>query len=267
MPEGDNVHLAARGLHRGLAGGALLRTDFRVPALATVDLTGDTMREVVARGKHILMRTESGWTIHSHLMMDGEWHAYPAGARWRAPAYEARVILETVSSTAVGFRVKKIDVVKTADEDALVGHLGPDLLGPDWDAAEALRRMRDHPDDTISAALLDQTIAAGWGNIYRNEICFLRGLDPDMLVSQVPDPDAVIALGKRLIEANREHARHVTTGDMGRGRQRWVYGRGGKPCLRCGTRIVRTPASDPERVTYRCPSCQPAVSGSKRAVK
>src|SRR5688572_5182963 len=133
MPEGDSVFLAASRLNAALAGLELTRTDFRVPRYATLDLSGRRMTEVVARGKHILMRTTGGTTIHSHFKMEGEWHLYRPGERWHGPGWQVRVVLETESWVAVGFRLGVVDVLPTERESEIVGHLGPDLLGPDWD--------------------------------------------------------------------------------------------------------------------------------------
>src|SRR5260370_29806432 len=77
MPEGDVVWYTARRLHEALAGRLLTRSDFRVPRLATADLTGDVVTETVARGKHLLTRTKNGLTVHTHLRMDGSWRVRP----------------------------------------------------------------------------------------------------------------------------------------------------------------------------------------------
>src|SRR4051812_41908533 len=144
MPEGDTVWQTARRL-AVLSGQVLTGTDFRVPSLATVDLGGRAVTETVPRGKHLLIRIESGVTLHSHLKMEGRWDVQASGARWRRPAHEARVVLHTASHDAIGFSVL-LDLVATADEDSLVGHLGPDLLGPDWDPDEAVRRIAAAPE-------------------------------------------------------------------------------------------------------------------------
>lgn len=260
MPEGDSVYLAATRLSAALAGQLLTKTDFRVPQYATLDLSDRHLDSVVARGKHILMRVEGGTTIHTHLKMEGEWHLYRQGERWKAPGWQARLVLDTETWTAVGFRLGIVEVVPTADEADVVGHLGPDLLGDDWDAAVALANLKQRAEMSIGDALLDQTALAGLGNIYRNEICFLSGLDPWMRVADVPDLQKVVDLSKRTIEANRATGMQITTGDNRPGRRHWVYGRKGEPCRRCGTRIEKKEetAGTRERVTYWCPSCQPA---------
>ena len=144
MPEGDTVWRSARRLDQALTGATLTATDFRVPDLATLDLTGQQVEETVSRGKHLLTRLPEV-TIHSHLKMEGSWHLYKLGSPWRSPAFQARVVLATDRWQAVGFRLGALDVVARDQEHTLVGHLGPDLLGPDWDAAEAVRRLLAGP--------------------------------------------------------------------------------------------------------------------------
>ncbi|MEN0086274.1 MAG: DNA-formamidopyrimidine glycosylase family protein [Leifsonia sp.] len=257
MPEGDTVYQAAQRLHRALAGQVLTATDFRVPQYATVDLSGQRMDEVVSRGKHLLMHV-GDQTIHSHLKMEGSWEVYPPGGRWRHPGYQARAVLTTESAQAVGFQLGILEVLPREREDDVVGHLGPDLLGPDWDADEALRRLAQHPDTPVAVALLDQRNLAGLGNVYANELCFLRGMLPTRPVREADLP-AAVALGHRLITANRDRTVRVTTGDTRRGRNTWVYGRRGQPCRRCGTPIRSSSLGRTEleeRVTYYCPVCQ-----------
>lgn len=256
MPEGDTVHKVARALDAALAGRVLTRTDFRVPAFATTSLAGEAIREVVARGKHILMRVTDR-TIHSHLAMDGDWHLYRAGERWRAPEHWARLVLVTDSFEAVGFRLKICEVIPASDEVVAVGHLGPDPLGDDWDAEEARRRLIAEPSRPIGEALLDQRIIAGLGNVYRSEICFLRGIDPRTPVGEAGELAAMVALAHRLMRANRESGAQITTGNTRPGMRQWVYGRAGKPCRRCGTPVAKRDDGN-GRVTFWCPSCQAA---------
>jgi endonuclease VIII len=264
VPEGDTVWNTAQALQQALAGGQLLGSDFRVPRLATVDLTGATVLESASRGKHLLLRlaTPDGrLTLHSHLRMDGSWRTYRPGTRWTGgPAHLIRVVLRTTQAVAVGYHLHDVALVPTDEEETLVGHLGPDLLGPDWDAAEAVRRLGGQPDRTIGEALLDQRNVAGIGTIYRAETLFLRGVNPWTPVGAVAELDRLLALAHRLMTSNLGRpGGPVMTGDTRRGRRYWVYGRGGEPCRRCGTRIDRGsmgPAIE-ERVVYWCPACQP----------
>jgi endonuclease-8 len=260
VPEGDTVWRAARLLDRGLSGKVLTRTDLRVPAYATWDLSGATVAETVSRGKHLLTRIDADqpWTLHTHLKMEGGWRVLEPGQRWPRPAHTARVVLQMADTVAVGFQLGIVEIVARDHEADIVGHLGPDLLGPDWDAHEAVRRLREQPGRTIKEALLDQTRLAGVGNLYANELCFVSGVDPRTTVADVPDLPRMVARAHQMLDLNRQRAVQSTTGDLARGRTTWVYGRAGQPCRRCGTRIVETMLGDPgrERTTYACPSCQ-----------
>jgi endonuclease VIII len=269
MPEGDTVWNTARVLDRALGGSVIRHSDFRVPAMATVDLSQWRVRGCASRGKHLLLRLSSPtdsrlMTLHSHLRMDGSWRAYGAGETWRGrPAHEIRVVLRTLTTVAVGYHLHDLALVPTEDEQQLVGHLGPDLLGsPDqvggWDPEEAVRRLRSHPDQTIAEALLDQRNLAGIGNLYKAEVLFLRGIHPRTPVAEVSNLEGVVELAHRLLVSNRGRWTQATTGSLRRGEQSYVYGRQGAPCRRCGTPIERDSLG--ERVTYWCPVCQPGAA-------
>jgi endonuclease-8 len=267
MPEGDTILVTARRLHQALAGRRLLATDFRVPAFARADLSGRDVDRVDARGKHLLVRTDTGVAVHSHLRMDGEWQVLAPGTPWRGPAHEVRAVLTTADAVAVGFRLGVLELLMPEEEQAALGHLGPDVLGVDWDAEEALRRLIADPARTVHEAVQDQRVMAGPGNVYANEVCFLRGLHPTTPIGDVADPAALVALMHRVMSANRTTGRQITTGDTRRGRQQWVYGRQGRPCLRCGTLVRRDQQEAPGRVRYWCPACQPGPEADRGAVR
>ena len=257
MPEGDTVYRVARSLDAALAGRIVTSTDFRVPAIATVDLAGEPFHSVASRGKHLLMRIGER-VVHSHLKMEGEWRLFSDGERWRRPAWQARAIIEVPSVTAVGFDLGTLEVFAAAEEHDRLDHLGPDLLGPDWDPHEAVRRIARAPDVSIAVALGEQRNLAGLGNVYVNELCFLRGILPTTPVGEV-ELEPLVRLAGRAIHANRDRAVRTTTGDTHRGRQLWVYRRGGEPCRRCGTPIAHGALgrNDVEqRETWWCPNCQ-----------
>jgi endonuclease VIII len=263
VPEGDTVWRAAQRLDRALSGKVLTRFDVRVPAYATWDLTGATVTVTVSRGKHLLTRIDSAagdqqWTLHTHLKMEGGWSVLKPGQRWPRPGHTARIVLETSDTVAVGFQLGIVEIVPRDREADLVGHLGPDLLGPDWDAAEAVRRLREQPDRPIKDALLDQTRLAGVGNMYACELLFISGVEPHTPVAEVPDLPRVVARAHQVLDQNRNRARQSTTGDLTPRRNLWVYGRAGQPCRRCGTPVVETMMGDEgrERVTHHCPRCQ-----------
>ena len=260
MPEGDTVWRTARQLHRALSGAPVVRCDLRVPELATVDLTGREVLETAARGKHLLTRFEGGLTLHSHLRMDGAWRTYAPGERWSGgPGHQIRAVIATAARSAVGYRLPVLELLRTEDEEQAVGHLGPDLLGPDWDPAEALRRLLADPARPIGEALLDQRNLAGIGNVFMAELCFLARVTPWLPAGEVRAPERLPALAKKLLEANKDRARRITTGELRGDRSLWVYGRAGRPCLRCGIPVRRAapdPSGGQQRVAYWCPGCQ-----------
>ena len=179
MPEGDTVWRACQRLNQVLAGRTLTRCEFRVPTLATTDLTGVRVREVVSRGKHQLFRLGNDYTLHTHFRMEGTWRIYPAGRPWiGGPEFQIRAVLGTAEHSCVGYRLPVVELLPSADEEEVVGHLGPDLLGPTWDLAEAVRRVSADPDRSIGEALLDQRNLAGIGTFYRAELLFLQGIHP-----------------------------------------------------------------------------------------
>ncbi|MGW6376782.1 DNA-formamidopyrimidine glycosylase family protein [Rhodococcus sp. NPDC055112] len=261
MPEGDTVWQAAGQLRAALVGRPLTVCDIRVPRFATVDLTPGPVDEVVSRGKHLLIRV-GGQTVHTHLKMEGAWHVYPEGGRWHRPAWQARILLGTNDFLAVGFQLGIVEVLARRDEEHVVGHLGPDLLGPDWDPGRAATNLAADTGRPIGLALLDQRVMAGVGNVYRNELCFLRGVHPATPVAAAGEPEKWTELAHRLLVANRDRTVRVTTGDRRRGRTTWVYGRPGRPCLRCGTLVEAGTLADGtregERQIFWCPRCQPA---------
>jgi endonuclease-8 len=258
VPEGDTVWLAAQRMDRALAGEVLILSDFRVPTLATVDLRGQTVLQVVPRGKHLLTRLSGGLTLHTHFRMDGTWHLYAPGDRWTGgPDHQVRVVLQTSSTVAVGYRLPVVELLRTPDESDVVGHLGPDVLDDAFDAAEAVRRLQLDPTREIGLALLDQRNLAGIGNLYRTEVLFLLGVTPWTPVHDV-DLDRVVARSVRLMRANRSRWEQSTTGNLRPGMDHWVFERAGKPCRRCGQRIRRAEQGEPPRarVTYWCGHCQ-----------
>ncbi|HWM58548.1 MAG TPA: DNA-formamidopyrimidine glycosylase family protein [Pseudonocardia sp.] len=261
MPEGDTVYLAGRRLRTALSGQRLVRGELRHPRLVGHDLAGRTVLDVASVGKHLFTRFDDGRSLHSHFRMDGSWHLYRPGMNWQRPAHEARAVLATTDRVAVGFALHDMELLPTTDEDRLVGHLGPDLLDPDWGAehaAEARRRFILRADHEVGLVLLEQRVMAGVGNLYKTEVCFLLGVSPWTPVRDLPDPDEVIALSRRLLLRNAERPEQSTTGELGRGRQHWVFERGGQRCRRCGTRIRTAEQGDGvyARLAYWCPQCQ-----------
>ncbi len=251
------IWLTARRLHEALAGRVLTRSDVRVPRYATTDLSGRVVTGCVARGKHLLTRVAGGVTVHTHLRMDGSWRVRPAADRI-TPSHRIRLILANGTWQAVGYQLGIVEILPTARESRVVGHLGPDLLGADWDPGEAARRLASLPTRPVGEALLDQRNLAGIGNLYKAETLFLHGINPWRPAGQVTDLTALVSTAQRLLDTNKERIGQVTTGSWRRGEETWVYGRAGRPCRRCGTPVQSAGqgGDQDERITYWCPHCQ-----------
>jgi endonuclease VIII len=261
MPEGDTIHRAAAALRRALAGEELTRVD--LPRIAPPHpRVGARVTRVEARGKHLLMRTSDGLVIHTHLRMTGSWHLYRPGERWHKAPGAARVILATRRTVAVCFAAPIVEVL---DDRGVRRHpslrrLGPDLLDPEHDLDEVLRRLGSLvPDDrTVGEVLLDQRVACGIGNVYRCDILFLHALAPDTPVGEVDEDTrrSLYTTAARLLRANVD-ATSRTTVDAAPAGSLWVHGRAGAPCRRCGTPIATTRLGEQARYVYWCPTCQP----------
>lgn len=250
MPEGDTVWHTAAILRDGLVGKTLTRSDVRVPRFAAADLAGERVDEVISRGKHLFIRVGQA-SVHSHMKMDGVWRLT---ARPRFSDHKIRIILSTSDVHAVGIDLGVLQILNRADDMAEVAHLGPDLLGPDWDPVVAVANLTVEPDRPLAAALLDQRVMAGVGNVYCNELCFIFGHLPSATVSAVRDPRRLVTRAHDMLFANRSRWQRTTTGNTRQGSELWVYGRRGLPCRRCRTPIEYDAGGD--RVTYWCPVCQ-----------
>jgi endonuclease-8 len=251
MPEGDTVYRTAAKLREALEGRTLTRCDVRVPKFATVDLSGCVVEEVLSRGKHLFIRVADA-SIHSHLKMEGAWLV--GGQIRRVPAHKIRIVLETESSRAAGVDLGVLEILQRDHDMDAVAHLGPDLLGDDWEPAVARANLTADPDRPLADALLDQRVMAGVGNVFANELCFVFGHLPTTPVSSVKDPLRVVQRARDMLWLNRSRVNRTTTGDTRPGRDLWIYGRAGKPCRRCGTLIESDSGTD--RITYWCPVCQ-----------
>lgn len=263
MPEGDTVWRTATRLHQAVAGREVVLWDLRFPQIATTDFRGSTTTEVVSRGKHILHRFDNGATLHSHLRMEGQWRVEsPADtARWLRRA-DLRAAVGTSEWTALGLRLGVLELLPTDRESEVVGHLGPDVLGPDWDAATAQTNLRVSPT-TIGAALLDQRNLAGVGTLWASESLFMERVHPWAAAAELPPEviERLVARAHRLLDTARHHAVQSSTGVRRRGEESFVHARSGRPCRRCGTgiRVAMIGAAPQERTMFYCPSCQGGI--------
>ncbi len=261
MPEGDTVWRTARRLSEALADEVIIAADLRWPGLSTADLRGMRTLEVVSRGKNLLHRLDAGFTLHSHLRMEGQWRVETTESLANRPLKhpQVRAVVSTARWTALGLRLGNLHLLATRDEDRLVGHLGPDVLGPDWDAAEAASRLAGSRG-TIGSALLDQRNLAGVGTLYASEALFLEGLSPWKTAASLGSARIrrVVDRAYRLLNVNRRNAIQTTTGVQRHGMTTYVHGRSGRPCRRCGdavrVSVLGVPPQD--RAFFYCPTCQ-----------
>ena len=273
MPEGDTIFRSARTLHRALAGRVVTRFESVLPALTRVDedapIKGRTIESVSSAGKHLLIGLSGSLVLRTHMRMNGSWHIYRRGERWRRPRREMRIVIATDAFEAVGFNIPVAEWLKGRERDRQndLRLMGPDLLAETFDEEEALRRVRAHPDFAVADALLNQRFVAGIGNVYKSEVLFICRVDPFAKVSMIDDGRlrAALARARRLLKANVAIPSSAivtytgfrrTTGRLRPSDRLYVYGRAGKPCRRCGTPI-RVQAQGPHaRLTYWCPACQ-----------
>ena len=279
MPEGDTLHRVAAGLRPFLVGRPVIAARARVPGPQVGRIVGRTVTGVDALGKNLLIRFDDGLELRTHLRLNGSWHRYRPGERWRRAPARAVLVLEVPGSVAVCFDAPVVELFEQRAErlHPSLGHLGPDLLAPDFDPAEALRRLRDpgRAQLPVADALLDQRALAGIGNVYKSEVLWMERVSPFTSVDELDDDTLarLVATARRLLLANvgegavaarrppgRPRPERVTTdGDRrAAGDPLWVYRRTGRPCRRCRTpiRSVRQGADLP-RTTYWCPNCQP----------
>ncbi|MEA4943937.1 MAG: DNA-formamidopyrimidine glycosylase family protein [Propionicimonas sp.] len=286
MPEGDAVWRTARTLDDALSGRQLLDADLRWPTIATARLAGMMVSQTVPRGKHLLTRLDSGWTLHSHLRMDGSWVIEPTGgtaqrspSRSKGPPRAAsrvperrsgrrpesrgggfvRAVLVGPDYTAIGVDLGMLDLVRTTEEHTLVGHLGPDLLDPRFDTELAIRNLVA-AEGTIGAALLDQTNLAGIGTIWASETLFAERIQPWTPSSGLDRTtiEGLVNRARKLLQASLAGPLPSSTGSQLPGRNTWVHGRSGRQCVRCGgtIRVASIGPATRERPMFYCPVCQ-----------
>lgn len=246
MPEGDTLHRIARTLGAALVGKTVDRADARRADVARA-VAGRRIENVEAIGKNLMIRFDDGRALRTHLRMNGSWHVYRSGERWKKPPSHAVVSFDAQGTVAVCFDAPVVEIVADDRSHVPIAALGPDLVAPTFDESEALRRLRALADVPLGEAVLDQRAVAGIGNIYKSEALFLCGADPFAPVAHVPD-EALVAILRRARDLLRRSV-------IQRTRHRFrVYGRSGRPCFVCGEPIrMRRQAL---RSTYYCARCQ-----------
>lgn len=281
MPEGDTIFRTARSLGRALIGKPITGFRSNYPLLTRfhddTPITGQTVDGVESRGKWLLIHFSGGATLVTHMLMNGSWHLYRHGERWRRPSRDMRIVLENRDYQAVAFTVPvaRIYTAEALAREKRIPPPGSDVLSNSFDPAAAAIRLRSYPHEEIGEVLLHQQVLAGVGNVFKSEVCFVEGVNPFCPVSALTDHQisALIQTAQRLVAANvlADSRNRIVTY---RGQQRrtmhtsspqeslWVYGRSGSPCRRCGAPIRHRLQGPDARVTFWCPICQPMPDGS-----
>lgn len=274
LPEGDTIFRAARTLHLALAGKRVTKFETVLPKLARVDedapLAGRLIECVESRGKNLLIQFSGGLTLRTHMRMNGSWHIYRSGERWQRAQRDMRIMVGAGEFVAVAFNVPVAEFIErnALPRHADLGRIGPDLLSENFDEVEALARMRRNERVPIADVLLSQRVISGIGNVYKSEILFLSGVNPFTATGNLTDEIllAILATSRKLMRMNVKTGSDrgiVTYTGFRRTTRRadpserlWVYGRGGKPCRKCGAAISRRKQGLDARSTYWCPVCQ-----------
>ena len=277
MPEGDTIFRAARTLNRALAGKSIVRFESVFPHLNRVHedapLTGRSIQAVHAAGKHLLMEFSGGLVLRTHMRMNGSWHIYRPGEKWQRHRRSMRIVIATADFEAVGFHIPVAEILRAKDvakHDEL-RKLGPDLLGDEFDAPEAARRIRERGASEIADVLLNQRVLAGIGNVYKSEVLFACKVNPFATVATLDDVQiqCLVTTARKYLRANVTEGLAAmttytgfrrTTGRSDPKERLWVYGRAGEPCRKCGTAIAVRAQGRDARLTYWCERCQASTS-------
>jgi formamidopyrimidine-DNA glycosylase len=249
MPEGDTIFRTAEKLREALKGKRVVSA--RPDQLRR--LAGTTVSDVQPVGKHLMIRFDNGLALHTHMRMRGVWQVYPRGEKGSRPAWQLRAILETDDMVAACFAAPVVELIR--DEASHVGHLGPDILGDDWDVQSVVKRARSLGSAAIGEVLLDQRVTAGIGNVYRCEVLWQRKVDPWKPTDQLTDGElaSLFEVARQAMRANRGGNQRRRFPGYGMGA---VHGRSGRPCPRCGTLVKVRALGEHARLAYWCPACQ-----------
>jgi endonuclease-8 len=278
VPEGDTIFRSARTLHRVLAGHTVTRFETAYAHLDRVNvdtpIAGRIVERCEAAGKHLLIVFSGDLILRTHMRMNGSWHVYRHGERWWRGPQAMRVRIDTADWVAVAFDVPVAEFVtprELATTDP-VAKLGPDLLKPEFDRAEAVRRIVASGARPIAMTLLDQRIVAGIGNVYKSEVLFLAGVHPETPSSAVPAAalEGMLDIARGLLKDNVIEGTAAAIQTFRNLRQTnraadhdqnlWVYGRRGKPCRKCGAPIEMKKMGVEARPSFWCGACQPKLA-------
>jgi endonuclease-8 len=264
MPEGDSIFKAAQQLTPYLVGQRIERAASRWPS-ASFGLAGKTVLEVEPIGKNLWIPLDNNTALRIHLGMRGRFHFLPPGERWRGSMGQVSLLLETAVGTVVCTGAPTVErmPVKARHVHPALASLGPDILSDDFDVEQVIGRLPRSRGETVAEVLLDQQVSCGIGNIYKCETLFLERVFPFLSPAPLPADTwrALYGTARQLMLANLQPGPRETT-DARISARYWVYDRGDRPCLKCGTPIsYRITGRDLPRPTWWCPRCQAILMG------
>ena len=261
MPEGDTIKRAAQTMHAVLAGQVVTRFTSVYPEL-DAPVAGRTIERVAAVGKHLIIDFSGDLHLRTHMRMHGSWHLYRPGERWKMRRDAMRIVVETEAWVAVAFDVPVAELHdgRSLSRQEDLRNIGPDLLGETFDEDEAMRRLRERPDEPIAELILNQRVVAGIGNEYKSEVLFMARVSPFAAAGTLDDAalQRILRTARKVMQANvrKTSPARITTFSLDPRQSRYVYGRAGKPCRRCGAPIEMTRTGAHARLTFWCPRCQ-----------
>ncbi len=264
MPEGHTIHRYARRQREDLVGRtvAVSSPQGRFAAGAQA-LDGQELSAIEPVGKHLFYRWGDGQILHVHLGLFGRFRTHRRTPP--APTAGTRLAMATDEVTIHLSGPTACELLTDEEQDRILARLGPDPLGLRASFDEFSRRL-DRRTIAVAAALLDQKVVAGIGNVYRAEILFLAGISPFRPARELTDDERQVVwdLSGELLRRGARAGRIVTVepvdvgarrrSDLDRSTRLYVYGRRGEPCRRCD-RSVRG-AELAGRKVWWCPRCQ-----------
>jgi endonuclease-8 len=249
VPEGDTIAWTANRLRPVLEG----RVPESIESPRNPDwpgrLRGQQVTRIDTHGKHLFVHFQGGLLLHSHLGMTGYWSVL----RERPSRHGSWLVIRCGKQWVVQRRGPTLELLTEGRVrfDQRLAALGPDVLAPEFDGERFLARLRsDDQTRSLGEALLDQRNVAGMGNIWKAEGCWEAAVDPWRAVATVTNEDAlaVIAAARpRMFRSAQHGPRSIAPR---------VYNRAGRPCPRCGERILARGQGDANRATYWCSGCQ-----------
>jgi endonuclease VIII len=280
VPEGDTIFRTARTLHRALSGQIVTSFETVFPKLSRVDfdagIVGRTIEKSEAQGKWLLLHFSNDLILLTHMLMNGSWHIYRPGEKWQRPRADMRIVIATEKILAVAFTIQiaEFHTAQSLRRRSGFNRLGPSVLAGNFDEADAVMRLHSRPDLEVGEALVQQSLVAGLGNIFKSEVCFASGVNPFRKVASLTEKEAacLLSTARKFLLANATETSgdniatysslRRTTGYSNPIKNLWVYERTGKPCRRCGASIESRKQGEGARTTYWCPNCQPMQSTS-----